>query len=367
MKTGTLIIFTLAAALASGPACATGQVPTSQPLLGLTVEEQMRILRGLPELPKVHYCWGFTGHASEWEGRPIIPLSDPRLPEYVRICHGIGLAGTIPPKYARQAVKLCADVNRSKPKIPATIALNYSLWHYKFPPRPAPPTDPDPGEIALFESRMRALKAEINRANAGLGSDVKVGAILFDCERWTYKASSEAGAAEWNAAINAKFNAGYEAAKKLFPGVPVDWAYLGTAPRSSDWTKIKHDSYSGGQYCPGDFRVQTYNFRRLISQAVADGQDRVLVWLSAGATGTLDPKPGNPWYARWTPQQDYDSANSWEMGRLLNSRTYPGHGEHWERVTAVIWFPQPWHCPHWFKHFVMYCRGAAWHRLEAER
>lgn len=340
------------------PCCAaTVLTPTSLPAPVLTADDELRILRELPALPKVHYCWGVYGYTSG--STPA--LTDPRWAEYVRICNGIGLVATIQPRYVAQAVELCARVNRERPKIPATLAYNYSLWHYVLP-ADSPPTTADPGEIDLFVKRLTALRDMVAETNASLNSDVRVASILLDCERWRYKTGDVA----WNDAINEKLNAGYDTAKRVFPQAYVDWCYRGINPKNHDPAAIRGDSYSTSLYCPSSPERDAWEFRDLFVRASADGVGRIVIWIAGGTTGTLTPVAGNPQYVKFAFDVDYDSGLSWENGRRLNRLTYAGHGEHWEDVAVVVWYPQPWRTPCWFKHFAAYVRGAAWNEREAK-
>lgn len=349
----------LALMLLALPCCAaTVETPTSLPAPVLTADDELQILRELPALPKVHYCWGVYGYASGTTPA----LTDPRWAEYVRICNGLGLVATIQPRYVAQAVELCARVNRERPRIQATLAYNYSLWHYVFP-ADAPPTDADPGEIDLFRKRMESLRDVVAETNTSLGSDVRVAAILIDSERFNHRKSGE-GVVEWNAAISEKLNAGYEAAKTVFPQATVDWCYRGIVWKRMDPNLVKGDSYSTSLYCPSSPERDAWEYRDLFVKASADGVGRIVVWIAGGTTGTLTPLEGNPQYVRFAFDADYDSGLSWANGRNLNRLTYAGSGEHWEDVSAVVWYPQPWRTPYWFKHFVAYCRGATWNERE---
>lgn len=303
---------------------------------------ELTILRELPPLPKTHYCWGFVGYRDDCNGGPILPLSDPRLVEYTRICGSLGLAGPIPEKYLPQAVAICE-------KAGAGIAYNYSLWHYVYPPRPAPPTLPGDDELRLFGQRLVALRDAAK-------DRVPVQTLLLDCERWNY----QTGDGEWNDAINAKYRQGYDLCREVFPDVPVDWAWRGMLPDEMDPTQCPGDSYSEAIYCPSDYDHSARQFRRLAVNAVRDGVSRVLVWFAAGTTGQLNTVPANPDYCEFRWDGDYDSGLSWQWGRDLNRTVYAGRGEHWELTTVPVWFPQPWNCKNWIKHFAAYCRGANW-------
>ena len=80
-------------------------------------------LRQLKPLPKVHYSWPL----------PFGKLSDDILYEYARLTHAVSLSGEWgTPEQIDRAVSICKRVNGTKPKAPASIGINYSVWHRRF-------------------------------------------------------------------------------------------------------------------------------------------------------------------------------------------------------------------------------------------
>jgi hypothetical protein len=55
-------------------------------------------------------------------------------------------------------VEICKQVNAGKPKIPATIAVNYSVWHRHFG-KDLPPTD----RGSSHDAELKHLKEKCNR------------------------------------------------------------------------------------------------------------------------------------------------------------------------------------------------------------
>jgi len=127
-------------------------------------------LRELEPLPKVHYSWPV----------PIEKLSDELLHEYVRLTHAVSLGGEwAKPEQVDRAVSICKQVNAVKPKIPASIGINYSVWHRRFG-KDLPPTDTGPthqAELEYLKTRMEAMRTALAEGNRKHDTDVTITAV----------------------------------------------------------------------------------------------------------------------------------------------------------------------------------------------
>ncbi len=87
----------------------------------------------LKPLPKVHYS------------TPVSPeLSNQRLYELARITHSLCVSGEwTKQEHIDKFVYICARVNKAKPAIKASLAINFSPWHRRFDKK-LPPTDRGP-------------------------------------------------------------------------------------------------------------------------------------------------------------------------------------------------------------------------------
>ena len=114
-----------------------------------------------------------------------------------------------------RADRVCHSVNLTRQKVPASIGVNFSVWHRRFG-KDLPPTDTGPthqAELDYLRSRMTAIRDEIAAANLRLKADVRVTAILFDSEHFHVKPDDD----NWNAAITQKYNAAYDLVREFFP------------------------------------------------------------------------------------------------------------------------------------------------------
>ena len=147
-------------------------------------------LRKLQPLPKVHYSWGLNGAFMVREPEVMYELA--------RLTHALSVFGeVVQPQLIDRCVDTCDRVNKTNPEIPSSIAVVYSPWHYKFRPdlglmEPIPVEynhtifnyHTYQEEIDYFVNCMTVFKQLVSQSNQTYGSDVKVGALLLDSERF---------------------------------------------------------------------------------------------------------------------------------------------------------------------------------------
>lgn len=73
-----------------------------------------------------------------------------------------------------------------------SISLNFSPWYSKFKGgRNASSTNGEQAELDLWTANLGEVKQWIAAANKGLGSTVRVGAVLMDSEQFSYSPTTD--------------------------------------------------------------------------------------------------------------------------------------------------------------------------------
>lgn len=309
-------------------------------------------LAPLPPLPKPHYAWPLPNRLLDVPNHPL-------LREYVRISSSASVHGHYyTPQHVANAVGACRYVNANySPQIPATLAINYMPWYEKFPVG-APPTYNGPEvqqEVDLFKYRMNNIKNIMFQANLGAPTPVTVSILLLTCERWPLKQPGEPGAAEWNAAVVAKFNMIYAASKEVFPGVEVEW--YGRGEVTTVPVNIMGDAVSWDLYQWYSFKIEEDWIKTIWGYAQAYNVDHMNAWLSLNAGWVFLSDNVQYFRCDW----DYDPQLSWEMARYVHDPSYatPQKGP-WDKLRAIVFHLEPFaeENPHWAEHFVAYVMGA---------
>jgi hypothetical protein len=316
-------------------------------------------LRELKPLPKVHYSW-----PAPWE-----KLDDDLLYEYVRLTHAISVAG----EWTKQneidlAVNICQKVNATKPKIPASIGINYSVWHRRFG-KDLPPTDIGPThqqELDYLTSRMQTVRDAVDAANKKRGANVVVSAVLFDSERFQTKPGDEV----WNKAIDDKYNAAYDIVRSFFPDVRIEWygrggIHPGASP--TGWSEAnyfslneKGETFGCSLYSVPEIGYTREIYKRTAANAAQHGCDEVTPWIALASGYRRRPDKFHEFSMDW----NYDLIYSWQLGAEINVDWYgvPERSKRfapWTKAKIAIFYPEPFgREPYWGEHFVSYVRGA---------
>jgi hypothetical protein len=317
-------------------------------------EQVLQWFSELEPLPKVHYSWPIGTIRLE-------SFNENLLREYARITHSLSVWG----EWSNQSlmekvVAIAGQVNDTGPEIPVTLALVFRPWTRVFPSN-APPTYLGPehdGEISFFAGRLETVGGWLEEANqARHGNPIEVSAIILECERFFVKREGEPGYEEWNAAIEAKHNAIYWAAKEAFPEARVEWYARGL----SDLFTLNEmgDSYSVPLYSAPERAVMRTLFRRTVEAADAAGVDDATPWVALGSSYIPMPDGSKV----WSFDYDYSLIYSWHIGAEINDPWYgdrPTQFAPWHAAKSVIFWPAPWEerIPNWPRHFVAYVRGA---------
>ena len=318
-------------------------------------------MRELEPLPKVHYSWPVP--------RDHLHPLDEMLYEYVRLTHAVTLKGEAAQRgEVDAAVSICNRINKTKPEIRASIGLSFSPWHRRFG-KDLPPSDrgrTHDAELRLFRERFEFFRRRIAELNAMLKSDVRVTAILFDCERFEARPDDPVE----GVALDEKYNLMYDLAKSFFPQARVEWYARGSVYQSaapSGWSMSRHftlrekgDSFSCSLYAVPEIYGTRERFRRTLENAREHGMESVTPWVSLAAGYRRQTRGKSNYAMDW----DYDLIYSWQIGAELN---HPWFGDEarekrfasWRAAEVVVFYPEPMgRSPAWGKHFVAYVRGA---------
>lgn len=317
-------------------------------------------LRQLKPLPKVHYSWGLRGDLLD---SPYSRL----IYELARITHAVSVSGQwVTQQQVANAVYICATVNKAKPKIPCTMAINLSPWHYKFG-KDLPPTDRGLSyyaEIAYVTTRLKNIKQWVEEANKKYGSDVAVGALLFDCERFHIKE----GDTRWNEAIRRALDTIHQKGQEIFPNTRIEWygRGVGRVWGGDGWgmspyftgKEIK-PSLSCSLYTLPELQRMRETFRRTCKLADELKITEVTPWVALASGYRRGLKRAQYFDLDWR----YDLIYSYQMGAELNIAWYSERPERFApygRAKVVIFYPAPFdsRTPHWGKHFIAYVRGS---------
>ena len=316
-------------------------------------------MKELEPLKKVHYSWPI----------PLKDVSDELLYEYVRLTHSISLRGeSCTVNDINRAVEICKKVNSNGSKTQASIAINYSVWHRLF--GNLPPTDFGPkhkAELDLLKKRMRFVQNSIASANRRHETNVKVGAILFDSERFVRRSNDK----EWNAAITSKLNSAYDIVNRMFPETRIEWYGRGGIKRAaseSGWAKSRYSSleekgvaFACSLYTVPENGNTRETFRRTAKHAEEYGCEQVTPWIALASGYRRQTTKFHEFSMDW----NYDLIYSWTLGRELNHPWFAKKRLNerfapWDKAKIAIFYPAPFYpkTPHWGQHFVAYVRGA---------
>jgi len=317
-------------------------------------------LFALKPLPKVHYFW------------PVAPelLNDrnnQRLYELARINHSLCVSGEwVTKQQVDNCVYICARVNKTGPVIKASLGVNFSPWHRKFDKK-LPPTDRGPTyweEIRYFEERMRFVKEWVEESNKKYGSDVKVGAITLDSERFYVLKGND----RWNEGMREALDAIHIKARSVFPGARIEWYGRGAimAASGDGWRKTPYWTgkeikapLSCSLYTVPEIERTRETFRRTCKLADTLGVEDVTPWVALAAGYRRGLVKSQYWERDWS----YSIMYSYLIGAELNIKWYGDRPERfapYNRAKVIVFYPPPFdkRAPDWAKHFIAYVRGA---------
>jgi len=315
----------------------------------------------LKPLPKVHYS--FTGLG----GNLMDMRNSRRLYDYARITHSLTVSGEwVKQKRLDNCVYTCARINKTNPKIPASIGAGFYPWIRKMD-KSLPPTYRGPGyyeEISYFSERLKLIKKWLAESNKKYNSNVKLSAILLDTEHFT----EHKGDNEWNEAVREALDAIHIQAKSIFPNARIEWygRGIGAGAGSTGWGKTPwwtgkeiKPSLSCSLYSVFEIERTRETFRRTCKLADQMGVSDVTPWVALASGYRRGLKKFN-YFDR---DYSYDIIYSYMIGAELNIRWYGDRTERfapYNRAKVVVFYPPAFNdrTPDWAKHFIAYVRGA---------
>ena len=311
----------------------------------------------LKPLPKVHYFWPLS---------PQTKISDRRLFELARITHTLCIpCEWVAVPQVEKYVYICAKVNKTNPSIKVTLGVVFVPWHQKFR-KDLPPTDRGPSyyeELDHFEQRAKLVRRWIEQSNKKYHSDVKVSAVLLDCERFAAKPENK----EWNEGMRQALDAIHIKAQSFFPDARIEWYGRGIVRAASGdgWRKTP---YWTGEEIKAPLSCSLYTvpeiehtreiFRRTCKLADEMAINEVTPWvaLAAGSRRNLEG-------VYFEPDWRYEIIYSYLIGAELNNKWYSERPERYapyDYAKVIVFYPGPFapKTPDWARHFVAYARGA---------
>ncbi len=316
-------------------------------------------LKDLKPLQKVHYSWAL----------PFRSMSNQLLVEYARITHAVSISGEwAQTRDLERAIMACQLVNTTKPQIPASIGVNFSVWHRKFG-KDLPPTDTGPthwAELAHVRSRLETIRDTVSAANEKYAADVAVTALLVDSERFHKKEDDPA----WNKAMTAKYDAAHGIIKSVFPKARVDYYARGAShPGASPtgWSEADYfvldesgDSFGCSLYHGPEIGYTREIYRRTAANAEKHGCPEVTPWIALASGYRRQTTSYHEFSLDW----NYELIYSWMLCAEVNSPWYGAPERHerfapWNMAKVAVFYPEPFgRSPYWADHFVAYVRGA---------
>jgi hypothetical protein len=320
-------------------------------------------LAQLPPLPKPHFHWPIDRDRLD-------ALTDPLVYEYTRITHSVGLSlFGLQKSHIEGAVQVCKQVNATNPAIPATIALNYSPFHYFM--RHRDPWDRDSkydAEFELAEEYFSDARRWLADANDRYNTDVRIATLMLDTEVWYRRDPGEPDAEAWNQAMSDNFNRMYDLAKSYYPDAIIEWFERG--PEYGNWhdPADRGDTMSMAAYWPTNLARARALATDVHEAAQAYDVEHRFLWISL-ASGWVYLNTRDVWlyYSDW----DYPTSYSHRLGEYLNHPKHADPASEWHalsRMDYVSLYPvylSP-ESPNMPKHFRAYVAGAHGLPLPAE-
>jgi hypothetical protein len=349
-----LFAVSVAALLISGQCGGANSVQLSE----ADIDAKLSVLK---PLPKVHYFWPLNPEL-------LNDRSNRRLYELARITHSLCVQGEWATKeQIDNCVYTCAGVNKNAPVIKSSLGISFSPWHRKFG-KELPPTDRGPTyqeEIHYFEERARLVRHWVEQSNENYHSDVKISAILLDCERFHVLQNNE----KWNEAIRENLDIIHIKAQSIFPEARIEWYGRGIVRTSggNGWTQTPYWTgkeikapLSCSLYSVPEIEGMRETFRRTCKLADELGIEEVTPWVALASGYRRGLKGLNQYFDYdWL----YDIIYSYQIGAELNVKWYGDRPERfapYNHAKIIIFWPPPFdkRTPGWPRHFIAYVRGA---------
>jgi len=332
----------------------------------MTNEEFVQHAQQLNPLQKVHYSWPVLSAAFDEPNHAV-------LKEYARLTNAISLRNeSATPEQVQVAIQIAHEINQTTPSIPCSLGINHSPYHRRFD-KTFPPTDTGPtydAEIQYLKDKLQAFKDNLATANALVGADIKLTAILFDSEifKWKHNPQTVADIIH-NNAMDAKNDIVYATSKEVYPDVQIvqygrGHQLIGNNPtgymQAPNYTlKEAGEFFSASLYRVHEPGVTYNEYTRTVAKAVEHGVDYVIPWIALGAAYMRKVDQ----FRAWQPL-DYDPVYSYQIGEQVNVPWFGSRPEQFpefDRAPFAVFFPAPFLSTTYTeaeKHFLAYVMGA---------
>jgi hypothetical protein len=169
-------------------------------------------LADLPPLKKIHHSYRISNFSA----------ADPLHSDFVRITGACPLSLLDDNYWGKGMINECVT---AAGRFGAVLSINHSPWynHYSSKDKTLAPDccpEKEAAELAWYRQRLAQTAIWIEQANARLGTNVTVGAVMLDAERWT---STRGKNQTWDAAMTRKHTLMFNATAELLPGVTLQW------------------------------------------------------------------------------------------------------------------------------------------------
>eukprot|EP01050_Picozoa_sp_SAG11_P017778 SAG11_NODE_2602_length_3180_cov_1.885427_2_plen_518_part_00 len=386
-----------------------GQAATIAGPRAVAAPVRINPLRGIPQLPKVHYSWTLpppgTSVPNYWAN---ISVADGLLVDYARVTGSLSIqikSNEWNQTYTTVLVQACDAATRlSSPSREVTIGVNYSPWQHIYPSKSDPrDTSKEAVEYSRLSTNVRRFLAYLEQANGELGTSVKVGLVMLDSEIFSWNESSST---DWKIALARKHELAYNWTQELFPAGTrvVYFAYgmsfwrpsrapasttscfsLSQPPKRGYCTSNaftyqesfgKHTSFAVSLYEPGEPQLERDQFNATVSAARAHGVTTVVPYIALGCGWVspgfeFDNHGTMAHHGSFASFLDYDLRYSAQLGAQVNRPEYGSSdfGE-WAAADLAVFYPSPVDTrgkassstpgsTHFMDHFLAYVRAGA--------
>ena len=325
----------------------------------------MNPLKGLRPLQKVHYSWPF-GWDLQHGLNPDPSYADGVFHDYTRIAGALpyGLSD-LETSSLNATVRICEAVKASRvadglpPPVPTppnisldpvtfaihrgylaeqVVAINYSPWYEKF--KSSDPNDDGPQEKAEL-TYLESLLAHLTRDMEALNTEIEVGAVLFDSEKFAATPANRA-------AVIRKHDLIFNLTRKYLPFARIELYGRGTMTRADNWHSYCAPPQSSCSIPASPWWMRTsytleergeslaisvytvpeiWEMRAIMTETVAlarkhnaSGQlsGGVTPWISLGAGYRRVPNNTLDGSYEYTMIWDFDRVYSWQLGAEMN-------------------------------------------------
>lgn len=170
------------------------------------------VLADLPPLKKTHHSYRISNFSA----------ADPLHSDFVRITGACPLSLLDDNHWGESMINECVT---AAGRFGASLSINHSPWynHYSSKDKTLAPDccpEKEAAELSWYRRRLAQTAVWIEQANARLKTNVTVGAVMLDAERWT---STSGKNQSWDAAMTRKHTLMFNATAELLPGVTLQW------------------------------------------------------------------------------------------------------------------------------------------------